>query len=160
MIPTPESMEELLDSAKDVLRTRLEGQWPETSTDHWIPWLDHSENFGHVDLCRGCAEAIVQWCLPVLKEAGDEEADNMFVDGGWASEHDSCAFCEFCGLILLTSHTDHFVEAELEHFAENGVDDHFWVLEALDEVSPYHSTRVITDQAIKVAHLVLAGVQP
>lgn len=153
---SPDAIEVLLDSAKGALRLRLEGKWPETSTDHWIPWLDHSDEFGHIDLCRECAEAIVEWCRPVLIETGDEDSVDMMVDGGWGSEHDNCAFCEFCGIILRVSKTDEYVESELEHFTDNGADDHFAVLEALDEVNAHHSGPYILKNAVKVAEMVLA----
>lgn len=77
----------------------------ETVPEHWIHGWDEGFSF-----CRECAEKKVAELL------AEEPDGDYLVDGGWATEGDSQAFCETCQRALDNSYTEYAVEQELDHF--------------------------------------------
>jgi|ERR1041384_177135 hypothetical protein len=83
----------------------------ETKPEHWIHGWDEGLSF-----CFECAEKKVAELLT-------QEPDGDYsVDGGWASEGDSQAFCETCQCALDNSFTTYAAEQEMDHFDEFGFD--------------------------------------
>lgn len=70
-------------------------------------WLGGDDVDQGPSYCTQCAEKQVT--------AGNAQ----FVDGGWLTEHDGCCHCDTCGQLLDYTLTDHGVESEIYHFAEN-----------------------------------------
>lgn len=87
--------------------------------EHWINGHDQGLSF-----CRSCAEKTIRK-LKRVKPKSD-----YFLDGGWATEGDSQAFCEKCKQVLDNSFTTYACEQELDHFA-----GHEWTLSPLDCLS-------------------------
>lgn len=80
--------------------------WSNCEEDDWPH--DAGANF-----CPECAEALIE----EYREQHPE--DDIRLDGGWASEHDSTPFCDICEEKLDGCLTEYGVERELEHFEQH-----------------------------------------
>jgi len=84
---------------------------------HWIHGandLDELDCDEGTNFCCECAEAKIAEFVA----AHPDLADEISLDGGWGTDHDSAPFCDTCGAKLLGSLTDYGARCELEHFED------------------------------------------
>lgn len=87
---------------------------------HWIGGAGEVHGFQYdagSNFCCECAEALIELFYEAHPEL-DPDAEDLYLDGGWSTEHDSPPFCEECGTRLAGSLTNYGVDQELEHFED------------------------------------------
>lgn len=102
------------DFIREYIAERAEGA-SEALPCHWIHGANEVDDLGcdeGSDFCRECAEAKIAAYL----EAHPDSDDEIGLDGGWGSDHDSQPRCDTCGAKLAGSLTDYGVDSEIEHF--------------------------------------------
>lgn len=126
-------------------------------------WINDPENrHSCEEWCFECGEKRVS----ELRTENPSQADDIFLDGGWRTEHDNNIACHDCGCILDGSLTDYGAEEELRYFLDDGDffayddNDAYYVMQMLDNFE-YTSERRqhLVPNAEKVAKRFLSGRQ-